>query len=131
LFRDLYKLIILLGIALSFVFIQDFYPFFRFGMFAEPIPENTTIEYFQIFWEDEKGRIYSFNSNREGLGEDRFAYILRNYYYQNKTEELLEILQQHSKESKEVAFWYFVSYEKYIKEEKTDSIIIKKWQVSP
>ena len=47
-YRVLVALMVLLGLLLPFVLQQTFYPFFRFGMFAEPVTREIQQEVFRL-----------------------------------------------------------------------------------
>lgn len=76
--------IVLLLVWLPFLLINDFYPFFRFGMFAEPIRKHQTEELFILYYTNKQNNVYKFNTYQLGVDESVFNYLVRKYYYQNK-----------------------------------------------
>ena len=76
-------------LILPFLTITDFYPFMRFGMFAEPIKSNNQLEIFYLgFKKADKVKIVK--TDFLGLSEGQFNYLARDYYYKGKTSQLLE-----------------------------------------
>jgi hypothetical protein len=70
-----------------FVLLTDLYPFFRFGMFAEPVREAIQMEQFAV-------RYIAAGQGQqvltpEQLGISSLAYLMRNYYYRNQSVEFL------------------------------------------
>jgi hypothetical protein len=97
---------------IPFILITDFYPFFRFGMFAEPIKKEIQQEKLFIFLHYSSKDSTLFKSQDFGLDEYHFNYILRYSYYQNKMEVLAkEIKTMYSKRKtskklfKKISFW--------------------------
>jgi hypothetical protein len=82
--------LMLLGVTVPFVLLTDVYPFFRFGMFAEPVSRAVQTERFVVRYLDDFGRPHAVNPAEVGLGE--LVYLLRNYYYRGETERLLQRL---------------------------------------
>ncbi len=80
----------LLGITVPFVLLTDLYPFFRFGMFAEPVSRAVQTERFVVRYLDAGGRPHLVAPAEVGLGE--LVYLLRNYYYRGETDRLLQRL---------------------------------------
>ncbi|MFN3316690.1 MAG: hypothetical protein ACK40K_07745, partial [Raineya sp.] len=67
---------------LPFLLLTDFYPFLRFGMFAEPI-RPTSQEKFVLYTQKNK-KLEKYNTYLWGLDESVFNYLARKYYYQKK-----------------------------------------------
>ena len=82
--------LMLLGVTVPFVLLTDVYPFFRFGMFAEPVQRAVQTERFVVRYLDAAGRPHAVAPADVGLGE--LVYLLRNYHYRGETERLLERL---------------------------------------
>lgn len=68
---------------LPFLFVTDFYPFLRFGMFAEPIHPNTPQETF-VLYTQQNDKLKKYDTNLWGLDEGVFNYLVRKYYYQKR-----------------------------------------------
>ncbi len=72
-------------IALPFVLLTDFFPFVRFGMFAEPASRQAkSREYFVILYQDSHKKWQNFDTRPMGFDAVNFSYLLRNYYYQDQ-----------------------------------------------
>jgi hypothetical protein len=71
----------LLLVWLPFIFVNDFYPFLRFGMFAEPVSQQATKENFVLYVE-RGDRLEKYNTYFWGIDEGVFNYLARKYYYQ-------------------------------------------------
>ncbi len=80
-------------IVLPFILVSDFYPFFRFGMFAEPIKSNIQTEYFKIEIEiNQTKRI--IKSEEINFADHHFQYLVRYAYYQKKLNYLFETIEK-------------------------------------
>ena len=95
--------IMLLGVAVPFVLLTDLYPFFRFGMFAEPVSRAVQTERFVVRYLDAGGRPHEVAPAEVGLGE--LVYLLRNYYYRGETDRLLQRLHGLHSRRAETAEW--------------------------
>jgi hypothetical protein len=95
--------IMLLGVAVPFVLLTDLYPFFRFGMFAEPVSRAVQTERFVVRYLDAGGRPHEVAPAEVGLGE--LVYLLRNYYYRGETDRLLQRLHGLHPRRAETAEW--------------------------
>lgn len=78
----------IIALWIPFILLTDLYPFFRFGMFAEPVKEAIQMEQFAI-------RYVSYSHQQqvlspEQLGISSLAYLMRNYYYRNQSAAFLE-----------------------------------------
>jgi hypothetical protein len=78
----------LLAIWVPFVLLTDLYPFFRFGMFAEPVKQSIQMEQFAVGYVslDESRQVLSPGE----LGISSLAYLMRNYYYRNQATAFLQ-----------------------------------------
>ncbi len=76
---------------LPFLFVTDFYPFLRFGMFAEPIYPSTPQEIFVLYIQ-QNDTLKKYDTNLWGLDEGVFNYLARKYYYQKRLDILGEKL---------------------------------------
>ena len=75
--------IVLLGLILPFILITDFFPFLRFGMFAEPIKKDIQTEQFIVYKINNKEQSL-FNPELIGINPNTFHYLCRNYFYRNE-----------------------------------------------
>lgn len=84
-----FKNTIILGmffcLCIPFVLLNNFYPFWRFGMFAEPVKSQIQTEQFKVYRKLSNGRIHYFSPEYIGFDENQFLYIARNYYYKSQT----------------------------------------------
>ena len=87
--RNLVVYLSVLSIIGPFVLIYNFYPFLRFGMFAETIISTNQTETFEIWYESQNKEEIFFSPESIGLTDGHFSSIVRNYYYQKKTRQLL------------------------------------------
>ena len=91
---------------IPFVLLTDLYPFFRFGMFAEPVREAIQMEQFAI-------RYTSFNQGQyvltpKQLGISSLDYLMRNYYYRNQATDFLENIHTIYPNKHVVSEWQFL-----------------------
>ncbi|TAE74318.1 MAG: hypothetical protein EAZ85_04920 [Bacteroidetes bacterium] len=86
-------------IIFPFILINDFYPFFRFGMFAEPIKSNIQTELFSIEIETDLHKKI-IKSEEVYLSEQHFQYLIRYAFYQNKLKKLAQTLENIIQKSK-------------------------------
>ena len=77
------------GMCLPFILVTDFYPFFRFGMFAEPVRNATQVEEF-VIEANTQGRYQALSPELTGLHSSNLFYLYRAYYYQGKADLLLK-----------------------------------------
>ncbi len=78
----------LLCLWIPFILITDIYPFFRFGMFAEPVKQDVQLEQFAIRYEDTQGSLHLVSPLQLGIGS--LPYLMRNYYYRQQSNVLLQ-----------------------------------------
>ena len=81
--------ITLVLIVLPFILLTDIFPFLRFGMFAEPVRQETQKEKLVVTYlvnENEK----EFDPKEAGIGDNTFYYLARNYYYRKEADSFLE-----------------------------------------
>lgn len=76
-------------LLVPFVLLNNFYPFWRFGMFAEPVKSQIQTEQFKIYRsyssDSSSGIPEYFSPENIGFDENQFLYIARNYYYKSQT----------------------------------------------
>jgi len=77
-------------LILPFLTITDFYPFMRFGMFAEPIKTGNQLELYRLAAKREQN-IQFLDTDGLGLSEGQFNYISRTYVHTHRSQELLRI----------------------------------------
>lgn len=83
---------LLFSMLLPFVLQTDLYPFFRFGMFAEPVRYEVQLERFVVIMEGSKTGRISLDPLQVGIRPSTFDYLLRNYHYRNEHEKFLKNL---------------------------------------
>jgi len=123
--------IVLFLVWFPFLLMNDFFPFFRFGMFAEPIQKNSTQELFVLYYSNQKNTVYKFDTYQLGLDEGVFNYLARKYYYQNKKEELGKKLQNayqkaQNSSKQDIKKWYLYRLE--IISQKRDSLLVATYE---
>jgi hypothetical protein len=69
---------------IPFMLLTDFFPFMRFGMFAETIQQTAQKEVFRIDIKKTDGTIESLSKRQQAMNDSRLNYLARKYYYQNK-----------------------------------------------
>jgi len=79
-------------IFLPFVLVTDIFPFFRFGMFAEPVRRAVQTESFVVEFENLRGQTQIFNPEKYEIPEENFQYLARNYYYRKEAPLMLKRL---------------------------------------
>ena len=75
-------------LTLPFIFIKTFFPFYRFGMFAEPVKTEIQLEKFQIRYQQNQAWV-RIEGIEFGLSKSVFATLMRKAYYQHQEVELL------------------------------------------
>lgn len=112
---------------IPFVLLTDVYPFFRFGMFAEPVRRNVQLEQFTLRYVDNQGNKNIASAEQVGLGS--LAYLLRNYYYRNQTEQLLESVHELYPDRQHVREWQLLRITASVrKPDQTDTTAVATWQ---
>lgn len=81
----------LLLLWLPFIFLQDFFPFFRFGMFAEPVRYEIQYDQFVVMFYKKGEQKQIFDPETIQLNTSRWDLLWRNAYYQGKATEKLEL----------------------------------------
>lgn len=89
-FRWIISILTLAALLIPFIFQQTFYPFFRFGMFAEPIKRSIQTEQFFLAVTKEDGMLDLEIAEATGIEKSTLEYLLRNYYYRNESEQFLK-----------------------------------------
>ena len=84
---------VIVALTLPFIFQTTFYPFFRFGMFAEPVRSDIQEERFILMRTSASGKITPYVPENVGIGKNKLDYLLRNYYYRSETQQLIQHLQ--------------------------------------
>ena len=74
---------------LPFIFLTDFYPFLRFGMFAEPVKPMAQSEKFRVVYLLKNGRLKVWDFKNSGI-QTASGYLMRNYYYRKEPEVFLK-----------------------------------------
>lgn len=94
--RALYKNWIIIAVIISlwlpFAFFSSFYPFYRYGMFAEiGSSQNQPSESFEIYYSRNHNK-HKFEAPLIGMNASTFEYLQRNYYYRNNSEKILRTI---------------------------------------
>lgn len=88
----------MMGIILPFIFLQDVYPFHRFGMFAEPIKHQTQNEKFYIFYkidtETDTTDFVKLEPQNIPLNANAFEMQLRKHHYQKKHADFISVFDE-------------------------------------
>jgi len=87
-FRLISTVVVLAGLLFPFVFQQTFYPFFRFGMFAEPVRGEIQQERFMVLTVT-AGKASQLTKDT-GIKTSNMDYLLRNYYYRHEADLFLK-----------------------------------------
>ena len=88
-YRTIAIILVLSGLLGPFVLQQTFYPFFRFGMFAEPIRREIQQEMFALSGIRADGSYEIEISAYTGINKSNLDYLLRNYYYRDEAHDFL------------------------------------------
>ena len=91
--------------VLPFVLVIDLYPFFRYGMFAEPIHYTTQSEQFVILYENSEQNKHILKAEYVCLNEGHLNYLVRHYFYKQKSTQLLQNLHQIYGKDKNIKSW--------------------------
>ncbi|MBD0258563.1 MAG: hypothetical protein ICV83_22845 [Cytophagales bacterium] len=118
--------LMLLGVTVPFVLLTDVYPFFRFGMFAEPVRRAVQAERFVVRYLDASGRPHAVAPAEVGLGE--LVYLLRNYHYRGETGRLLERLHGLHARRAEAAEWQLLRITTPAHVYRPDTTTVDRWK---
>lgn len=110
-------------LILPFIFVTDFFPFLRFGMFAEPIKSKVQMESFFVTYMDSASREKIFDPELYELQNESFQYLARNYFYRNQSDLLLEKLRT-IKGEKRTGLRFFKVTNSISNPEKKDTVLI-------
>lgn len=89
-FRFIISILTLCGLLIPFIMQETLFPFFRFGMFAEPVKRSIQTEQFFLGASKKNGG-YDFQiAETTGIQKSKLDYLLRNYYYRNQTDQFLK-----------------------------------------
>jgi len=94
------KMVIMVFMTLflaPFILISDFFPFSRFGMFAEPIKRKIQSETFLVRYIDSNNNPKTWNFKSVGLYTSP-EYLIRNYYYKKESVLFLKKINSISKD---------------------------------
>ncbi len=80
------------ALVLPFIFQTTFYPFFRFGMFAEPVRFDMQEEHFLLVRKSPAGQAVPYEPDKIGIGKNKLDYLLRNHYYRKEMPQFLDEL---------------------------------------
>lgn len=127
-FKKVVAFLIFVWFLVPFVFITDLYPFFRYGMFAEPIKAQQTTEMLQLWCKPAHQPLQPFRSQEIGLTENHFGYVLRHYFYSQKIEQLFRQIHEikAKKQTPTIEFWQLRKLQ--ITPKHTDSLVVAEWK---
>ena len=77
---------------IPFVMLTDLFPFFRFGMFAEPLKSSIQTENFHVTIIRDDGKEETFDPMTINVSSNDFNYLCRNYFYRKEGEIFLRNL---------------------------------------
>ncbi len=119
----------LLCLWIPFILITDIYPFFRFGMFAEPVKQAVQLEQFAIRYEDTQGSLHLVSPLQLGIGS--LPYLMRNYYYRNESAELLKHLHTiyTAKQPKAISQWQLLRITSPLSQFRPDTTVVATYPV--
>lgn len=82
---------------LPFIFLQDIFPFFRFGMFAEPVRYESQYERFVVFFAKKGQKKQVFEPESILLSKSHWDLLWRNVYYRKQIGEKLQLFAESQK----------------------------------
>ncbi len=87
---------------LPFIFLQDIFPFFRFGMFAEPLRHESQSERFMVFFAKKGNKKQKFQSESILLNASHWDLLWRNAFAESQKSkgEIWEVLRLVSRNGK-------------------------------
>jgi hypothetical protein len=112
-----------------FILVSDIYPFFRFGMFAEPIHQTVQTERFVICYYDLESKLKILPFETTGFEESHLLYILRSYYYRGNLEQFFSQIHQISKKSLQINRWALLRIETKPAGSQIDTTKVFEWSV--
>lgn len=81
---------VLVGLLLPFILQTTLYPFFRFGMFAEPVRYDIQQEQFALHYQVREQTTLPVPEAALKVKKSTLDYLLRNYYYRQESELFLK-----------------------------------------
>ena len=121
-------LVFLLLLWVPFVMQTDLYPFFRFGMFAEPVKREVQTETFGLRITDVAGKQRIVAPQETGLGS--LTYLMRNYYYRQQSDTLLRRIHSLSKISPAAKQWQLLRIVSEVSHYKPDTAVVATFKVT-
>ncbi len=76
------------ALILPFILITDFFPFARFGMFAEPVSPADTLKIFEADYY-QNHQWHNLDAKQFNMASGSFMYLAGNYFYRNQSKEFL------------------------------------------
>lgn len=116
-----------LSLLIPFILVSNFFPFFRYGMFAEAIRSPGQAERFVICTTGVNGEKYVVSPISIGLSEASFESIVRNYYYQNKLQQLFSQLGAIQKKTRPDTQWVLFRVVESSSSNKIDTVDTQIW----
>lgn len=129
-FKNIVLILMFCWLCLPFILLIDFFPFFRYGMFAEPVKTTKQAETFELFFINNLQEKKNFNSEWISVHRTHFTYITRYYVYKQKSTQLLQKIHQIYAKNQEIVAWqiYQVQFDKQnVKKERK---LIAFWKVN-
>jgi hypothetical protein len=111
---------------LPFVLMNDIFPFFRFGMFAEPAQKLAVQEVFILTYSSNNQVNKIYDTNELGIDEAMLNYLARKYYYQKQMPLFFQRLQKSylNQSSKLQKVQKFTLLKLNISTKQTDSVFV-------
>lgn len=111
-----------------FILVNSYFPFYRYGMFAEPAQKNdlNNQELLFIRYTFKSDSSERFNPESIGIQEGHFGYMLRNFYYLNNVQQVFSQLHQISKKKHKIHSWKLYRSFPYSDAPK-DSLLLLEW----
>lgn len=129
-FKNLIISVLGFFLLFPFILISDIYPFFRFGMFAEPIRQTVQTERFIICYYNLESKLKILPFETIGFEESHLLYILRSYYYRGKLEQFFSQIHQISKKSLQIKRWELLRLEYKPSSSQADTTKVFEWQIN-
>ncbi len=115
----------LIGMCVPFILLTDVYPFFRFGMFAEPVKRTIQTEIFSLRAVDGKGQYQYISPANLRMGS--LSYLMRNYYYRGEVQLFLNRIHTLYQQQKPVREWQLLKITRTtLTESKSDTVVVGK-----
>ncbi len=118
----------LAGVTVPFVLLNDLYPFFRFGMFAEPVARAVQTENFLLGYTDVSGKTHFVQP--AGVGLRSLPYLMRNYYYRGEAETFLRNIHRLHPKKNQIAGWQLLRVTSPTEVYRPDTVLAGRYPIS-